>query len=328
MRKFFVTLTCLILLITSVSLFGCKTKEDQNKPSEPVSPVYTLTFSTEIKDKKSSNQTVTISGDTTLIVYDGKTLGDRLPTAASTDTDEYRFSGWVIYVGDKKITITKDTVFNSTTLGLDGTTITVYPEIKKVYNLRFNVAAKGKTDAVVVIEGESIAKVCDGELIGSVLPKTKAIDDENYALAYWVVYLDDTEIKLSLNECFEDSMLESFNAKEIDVYPVLKNIAGKCAYNLTFSSEDKDKKASNQTVDIIGEVNVTIYEGESISDKLPKATATDAEEYKFSNWVMYIGDKEITITKDTVFDSTTLSGLDGTEITVYPVLTGLWIGPY
>lgn len=99
--------------------------------------VYHLTFMTEPRYENNSARSVIINGGRTdFWVKYGTTLGSTvdLPTAKAKDEEEYKFNGWCFYVGDKKINLTANFVFNEETLaGLEGTEIKVYPVMQKLW---------------------------------------------------------------------------------------------------------------------------------------------------------------------------------------------------
>lgn len=99
--------------------------------------VYHLTFMTEPRyDNNSARSVIINDGRTDFWVKYGTTLGSTvdLPTAKAKDEVEYEFIGWCFYVGDKKINLTANFVFNEETLaGLEGTEIKVYPVMENLW---------------------------------------------------------------------------------------------------------------------------------------------------------------------------------------------------
>ena len=101
------------------------------------------------------------------------------------------------------------------------------------------------------------------------------------------------------------------------------------SYSVVFSNAPRNNTKPDRTV-IIGDEykDVFIGIGETLGDKLPAGVVFNPEEYGFKKWVVYINGKTIEIKKDTVFNEELFEGAIGTEITIYPELQGLWIGPY
>lgn len=99
--------------------------------------------------------------------------------------------------------------------------------------------------------------------------------------------------------------------------------------SVVFSNAPRNNTKPDRTV-IIGDEykDVIIGIGETLGDKLPAGVVFNPEEYGFKKWVVYINGKTIEIKKDTVFNEELFEGAIGTEITIYPELQGLWIGPY
>lgn len=165
-------------------------------------------------------------------------------------------------------------------------------------NAEFTVTFDG--DGGTLVSGKEVQTVTSASKI-----KPPNYEKEGYEFDGWSVLLDDIK---------EDTTIKA---------------KWKMRYSVVFSNAPRNNKKTDRTV-IIGDEykGVKISLDETLGDKLPAGIVTNPEDYKFKKWVVYINGKTIEIKKDTVFNEELLEGLTGTEITIYPELQSLWIGPY